>query len=525
VGNRLIVSWSPATSVSPTANIVYDIYRVAHIDHGTGQNEPTFTPSNSNRIAQGVTGTSFTDTGLTLNQVYYYIVQAQDLDNGKIDTNNTGNRIARWSAPTITCVTGTPPFALETFEAASANTRFAPPLTEAGTNPNQASPTVQRITVAGLGHPSVGKMYLPNYSPCHEVNPSTCQLGGGAQSDFYSQIGPLALSPTSIMEFDQTINSEDRFDGGVLEIKVGSPFIDGEATPFPDNVVTFDLGDYMIEGGYNSALDGTLNGVPLSALLGRRSFSGNKPLHHVRVSLRSFAPGGVHNPSGLPVYIRFRETSDAATSPGVDSGRFVDNLVINNMGASGTLQLEQVVSRKTHGAAGTFDLPLPLTGTRAIECRTGGENGDHTMVFRFGAPVANVGSVSVTQGTGTVSSVSEGETSQELVVNLTRVGDAQTIVVTVGNVTDACGNNVSSISVPMDVLLGDTTNNGAVNASDVGQAKAESGQTATASNFRVDVNVSGAINATDVSLIKSRSGTSLQNGRETEPDGSTVNRR
>jgi len=366
-------------------------------------------------------------------------------------------------------------------------------------------------------------MYLPNYSPCHEVDPSTCQLGGGAQSDFSSQVGPLTLSPTSIMEFDQAINTEDRFDGGVLEIKVGTPFVDGDATPFPDNVATFDLGDYMIEGGYNSALDGTLNGAPLSALLGRRSFSGTKALHHVRVSLRSFAPGGVHNPSGLPVYIRFRETSDAATSPGVDSGRFVDNLVINNMGGSGTLPLEQVASRKAHGEAGTFNLPLPLTGTRGIESRAGGANGDHRLVFKFGAPLTNVGSVSVTQGTGTVSSVGSGENEQEFVVNLTGVSDAQTIVVTLGSVTDACGNSASSISAPMGVLLGDTTGEGMVNSSDIGQAKSASGQPVSSTNFRTDVNVNGAINSTDIGIIKARSGAILpSSGKESDARSETV---
>ena len=96
---------------------------------------PTFTPSESNRIAQGVMGTSFVDTGLTLNQVYYYIVQARDADSGKIDTNNTGNRTAMWSAPTIESVLNNPPFPLETFESAAANIRFAPPLLESGNDP------------------------------------------------------------------------------------------------------------------------------------------------------------------------------------------------------------------------------------------------------------------------------------------------------------------------------------------------------------------------------------------------------
>ena len=61
----------------------------------------------------------------------------------------------------------------------------------------------------------------------------------------------------------------------------------------------------------------------------------------------------------------------------------------------------------------------------------------------------------------------------------------------------------------MGLLLGDTNGNRSVNASDVSQTKAQSGQASTSSNFREDVNINGVINASDVSLVKSRSGTAL----------------
>src|SRR5205807_4041157 len=35
------------------------------------------------------------------------------------------------------------------------------------------------------------------------------------------------------------------------------------------------------------------------------------------------------------------------------------------------------VSRKVHGAAGTFDVPLPLTGNVGVECRSGGATNDY----------------------------------------------------------------------------------------------------------------------------------------------------
>ena len=60
------------------------------------------------------------------------------------------------------------------------------------------------------------------------------------------------------------------------------------------------------------------------------------------------------------------------------------------------------VSRKTHGAAGTFDINLPLVplgGPVGIENRVGATAGEHQMVVTFSGPVT-VGGVSVTSGTG-----------------------------------------------------------------------------------------------------------------------------
>jgi hypothetical protein len=89
-------------------------------------------------------------------------------------------------------------------------------------------------------------------------------------------------------------------------------------------------------------------------------------------------------------------------------------------------------------------------------------------------------------------------------IPLTNVTNAQTIQVRVNGV-----NGFSNFVIPMSVLVGDTNGNGSVNASDLSQTKAHSGEAVTAANFRTDVNVNGSINATDVSLVKSASGTSL----------------
>ena len=164
-----------------------------------------------------------------------------------------------------------------------------------------------------------------------------------------------------------------------------------------------------------------------------------------------------------------------------------------------------VVSRKTHGIAGIFDVDLPSAGSPGIECRNGGANNDHQMILTFASPVT-FESAAVTSGTGTVSSTT-GSGTAAVTVNLTGVTNAQTITLTLSGVND--GTNTGDVGVRMSVLLGDTTASRSVNSSDIAQTKSQSGQSVTTSNFRQDATADGAINSSDISLVKSKSGTGL----------------
>src|SRR5205807_7093724 len=158
---------------------------------------------------------------------------------------------------------------------------------------------------------------------------------------------------------------------------------------------------------------------------------------------------------------------------------------------------QSAFSRKTHGAAGTFDVPLPLTGNVGIECRSGGATNDYQMIINF-ATTVTVESASVTSGTGSVSSFS-GSGMSQITVNLTGVTNVQRITVTLFNVND--GTHMGNVPVSMGVLVGDVNGNAVVNASDVSLTKAQVGQTVSGSNFREDVNANGAISATDVAQV------------------------
>jgi hypothetical protein len=122
-------------------------------------------------------------------------------------------------------------------------------------------------------------------------------------------------------------------------------------------------------------------------------------------------------------------------------------------------RLTIAVSRKTHGAAGTFDIPLPLSGEPGVECRSTG--GAHTLVFTFSNNVVS-GNAAVTSGIGSVAG-SPTFAGNTMTVNLSGATDVQ---------------------------------------------KIKSGVPVSAANFREDVAVSGSINASDIALVKSRSGAS-----------------
>ena len=162
----------------------------------------------------------------------------------------------------------------------------------------------------------------------------------------------------------------------------------------------------------------------------------------------------------------------------------------------------QVVSRKAHGGAGTFDIDLAL----GDECRSGGATNDYQTVFTFPRSVT-VSSASVTAGTGTVSSAS-GSGTANITVNLTGVTNAQTLTLALSGVSDGTG-TTGAINAQMAVLVGDTNGNGTVNASDVAETKGRIGQTVDATNFRSDVNANGSINATDTAVVKANIGNAL----------------
>jgi len=178
--------------------------------------------------------------------------------------------------------------------------------------------------------------------------------------------------------------------------------------------------------------------------------------------------------------------------------------MIGTINVASAPMAQSAFSRKVQGGAGTFDVPLPLTGNVGVECRTGGATNDYQMIINFATSVT-VGDAAVTSGTGSVSSFSVS--GSQVTVNLTGVTNVQTITVTLMNVND--GTHMGNVPVSMGVLVGDVNGNATVNASDVSLTKSQVGQAVSGSNFREDVNANGTISATDVAQVKAKVGTAL----------------
>jgi autotransporter-associated beta strand protein/T5SS/PEP-CTERM-associated repeat protein len=207
-----------------------------------------------------------------------------------------------------------------------------------------------------------------------------------------------------------------------------------------------------------------------------------------------------------------------AADPGVESWSMVGSGFSGNFTYDGAgnvdlhltsmppyLGLQTAMLRKTHGAAGVFNVNIPLGGPVGIEPRAGGFGGNHTYVLTFSNPVVS-GSFTVDGLSGERLNGSPIFNGNTVTVNVANIQPTAYIILSVSNVTDIYSQTMEDAYVDVQFLEGDATRNGRVNSSDVSQVKSQSGQTVTGSNFLNDLNADGEVDASDVSLVKSRSG-------------------
>ena len=164
------------------------------------------------------------------------------------------------------------------------------------------------------------------------------------------------------------------------------------------------------------------------------------------------------------------------------------------------LTLLSAASRLTHGAAGTFDIAMPLTGISGVEDRSAST---YNAVFTFDGPVTS-GEVTVLSGTATVGAISfSGNT---MTAQLTGVTVAEVVTLRVQNIN---GDGQLHGDVPFGFLTADVNGNRIVDRPDQQQIQTDRGQPVTATNFRDDINLSGRVDRPDQQSVQTNRGHSI----------------
>ena len=159
--------------------------------------------------------------------------------------------------------------------------------------------------------------------------------------------------------------------------------------------------------------------------------------------------------------------------------------------------LVSAASRRVHGSAGTFDLPLSLVVSPGVnhnpttEPRQGPAQ---TIVFTFDKPITGA-TVAITEGTATAAAPTFS--GNAVVVGLTGAIDQQYVTISLTNVASADGGTGGTGSVRLGLLLGDVNQNRVVSLADLAFVNAQLAQVVTAANFLKDVNASGTLSLAD----------------------------
>ena len=220
----------------------------------------------------------------------------------------------------------------------------------------------------------------------------------------------------------------------------------------------------------------------------------------------------LNNGVGDMTSANFRLSSSLGDSVGTGTITSVSFKLANGFRANvnvppAVLNLLTVVSRKFHGGV-PFSIDInkgtPLTGTVDVEPRSPIGAG-HTLVFHFDGNVNSIMAVSAldqAMNSAATATFSIAPMSPDVVVTLANVADNKRLTVTLTGV-----NGLSNASTSVGFLVGDVTQNRAVNAADIAAIKANLSQPVnTVTRAKFDLNADGSITSSDISAAKARSG-------------------
>lgn len=187
-----------------------------------------------------------------------------------------------------------------------------------------------------------------------------------------------------------------------------------------------------------------------------------------------------------------------------DANGVSSDVYVNSQAIGTTPIIASVVSRKTHGPGGDFDINLNLTGAVLnVEPRAGGPT---QLIFTFSEPVSYTGNGPVYVASSLIAD-SFQIAGNDVIFNVHGAPDESCGWFQIGNFVGSSGNPVSGQkTVYYRALQGDNSGGTVVNSGDVDNAKIVSGQSVLNTNFRSDFNLDGEVDAADILRVKARDG-------------------
>jgi MYXO-CTERM domain-containing protein len=288
------VSWAAATPVCG-GTLSYSVYR------GT---TPGFTPSLGNKIASGISGSSFADDlNLTNGTRYYYVVRATETSNASNEDTNT---VEKSAMPTGAVTPGVRYFDdLDGNRPPNASSYWIPTATT-------GSATTLNI-VTGCRYQSADKSYRfgPTTGGCTGTYPistlATLVLGGNGSAAGINGFTLPADTRSPQLTFNLSYTMETRYDGAWLVYSTTSAT--GPWTNVGDAVSA--TAPYISAGGY----DNTLNSSTTTRIWTGANAGTNGALKAVTVNLSALA--------GQKVWFGFRFSSDNLVN---QEGAYLDDV-------------------------------------------------------------------------------------------------------------------------------------------------------------------------------------------------------
>ena len=324
--------------------------------------------------------------------------------------------------------------------------------------------------------------------------PAPIWIAGGTYAINGGAFTPFAGTVTNGQTVQVRHNSAAAFAAAVEStLTVGNQsakFISVTASPpAAPTIISVVAGNQSVTINFTAPNDGgsAITGYSATGLPGGIIGTCNVPCTSITVT-------GLMN--GTPYTFTLTATNAIGTGSASSSSSMVTPALV-------TLSLSSVVSRKTHGAAGTFEIPilpgLPVT----IEPRM--SNLGHQIVFQFNAPITATGALTAVDHLGAPIGVRYAyvpASGNDVIVLLTGVPDNNRVTITLTGVNGAGLNAVASLGF----LVGDVNGSGKVSAGDISSVKARGNIPVDSNNFKADVNASGVIDAADLRMVKARAG-------------------